>query len=227
MKKNKKSVFLVSSILGCTALVSVGFAAWVITGSPAEHEVTGGTIQVDTVDNKVVSFVTASSGWVGADDQLDPNSNKIVFGGKATKGEEWLVNETLENLTVTYRFVIENYEALDSVTATITASDSEKYQDAVEAGYVAELPTIAPIEHGVRGWTAVADQPTQMSYDLEITFKWGEYFESKNPMEYYNDGTKTAATHGAEAERKLTELYTLLSGVTYTLTLTATASTGA
>lgn len=226
MKKNKKSVFLVSSILGCTALVSVGFAAWVITGSPAE-KTADGTIQVDTVDNNIVSFVTASSGWVGADDQLDPNSNKIVFGGRATKGGEWLVNETLENLTVTYRFVIENYEALDSVTATITASDSEKYQDAVEAGYVAELPTIAPIEHGVRGWTAVADQPTQMSYDLEITFKWGEYFESKNPMDYYNDGTKTAATDGADAEQKLTELYTLLSGVTYTLTLTATASTGA
>lgn len=226
MKKNKKSVFLVSSILGCTALVSVGFAAWVITGSPAEHEVTGGTIQVDTVDNNVVSFVTASSGWVGADDQLDPNSNKIVFGGKVTTGGEWLVNETLENRTVTYRFVIENYEALDSVTATITASDSEKYQDAVDAKYIAALPTFEPIEKG-EGFVTVAGQPTQMSYDLEITFNWGEEFGFKNPMEYYNDGTKTAATHGAEAERKLTELYTLLSGVTYTLTLTATASTGA
>lgn len=226
MKKNKKSVFLVSSILGCTALVSVGFAAWVITGSPAE-KTADGTIQVDTVDNNIVSFVTASSGWVGADDQLDPNSNKIVFGGKATTGREWLVNETLENRTVTYRFVIENYNALDSVSATITASNSTNYTSAVSKGYVAELPTIAPIEHGDKGWTAVGGKPTQMSYDLEITFNWGEYFGSKNPMEYYNDGTKTAATHGVDAEQKLTELYTLLSGVTYTLTLTATASTGA
>lgn len=226
MKKNKKSVFLVSSILGCTALVSVGFAAWVITGSPAEHEVTGGTIQVDTVDDNVVSFVTASSGWVGADDQLDSNSNKIVFGGRATTGGEWLVNETLENRTVTYRFVIENYEALDSVTATITPSDPEKYQDAVEAGYIAALPTFEPIEKGT-GFATVDGHPTQMSYDLEITFNWGNFFDEKNPMDYYNDGTKTAATHGAEAKQKLTELYTLLSGVTYTLTLTATASTGA
>lgn len=217
MKKNKKSVFLVSSILGCTALVSVGFAAWVITGSPAE-KTADGTIQVDTVDNNIVSFVNDQCKWNG--------SNQIIFGGVAAEEGDWLVNETLQNLTVTYRFVIENYEALDSVTATITASDSEKYQDAVEAGYIAALPTFEPIEKG-EGFATVAGQPTQMSYDLEITFNWGEYFGSKNPMDYYNDGKKTAATHGAEAEQKLTELYTLLSGVTYTLTLTATASTGA
>ena len=218
MKKNKKSVFLVSSILGCTALVSVGFAAWVITGSPAE-KTADGTIQVDTVDNNIVSFVDDQCKWNG--------SNQIIFGGVAAEEGDWLVNETLQNLTVTYHFVIENYNALDSVSATITASNSTNYTSAVSKGYVAELPTIAPIEHGDEGWTAVDGKPTQMSYDLEITFNWGEYFGSKNPMDYYNNGTKTAATHGAEAEQKLTELYTLLSGVTYTLTLTATASTGA
>ena len=201
---------MVSSILGCTALISVGFAAWVITGSPATKEATG-TIQVDTVDNNIVSFVDEQCSWVGS-------NNQIIFGGRATTGGEWLVNETLENLTVTYHFVIENYTALDSVSATITASNGN-YASAVSKGYVGELPTYT-IEHGDEGFTTVDGQPTQMAYDLKITF-------GGNPMDYYNDGSKTAATHGADAEQKLTELYTLLSDVTYTLTLTATASTSA
>lgn len=87
------------------------------------------------------------------------------------------------------------------------------------------MPTYT-IEHGDEGFTTVDGQPTQMAYDLKITFSWGTLFGG-NPMDYYNDGSKTAATHGADAEQKLTELYTLLSDVTYTLTLTATASTSA
>ena len=217
MKKSKKSVFLVSSILGCTALISVGFAAWVITGSPATKEATG-TIQVDTVDNNIVSFVDEQCSWVGS-------NNQIIFGGRAAEEGDWLVNENLENLTVTYHFVIENYAALDSVSATITASNGN-YASAVSKGYVGELPTYT-IEHGDEGFTTVDGQLTQMAYDLEITFSWGTAFGGNNPMDYYNDEGKTAATHGADAEQKLTELYTLLSDVTYTLTLTATASTSA
>ena len=59
MKNKKKSIFLASAILGSVALVSVGFASWVITSTPEPHAETG-EIVVDTVEDKRISFVADS-----------------------------------------------------------------------------------------------------------------------------------------------------------------------
>lgn len=220
MKKNKKSVFLVSSILGCTALVSVGFAAWMITTTP-DPVTLNGDIIVETVTDTNISFVQDEFVWTDSDD--DPENNqKIIFGGREAEPGDWLVNSTLEHLSTTLTIVVENYTELEKVKVSLAASDPEKYQAAVTAGYVAALPTIADVK--VASFSQVDGQPTKGKADIQITFDWGTAFGGNNPMDYYNE-MDSSTVNGADAKNKLTALYNNLNGLTYTLTLTAVAKT--
>ena len=164
MKKNKKSVFLISSILGCTALVSVGFAAWIITTAP-DPVTLNGDIVVETVTETNISFVTDEFVWTDSDED-DSNNQKMIFGGKEAKSGDWLVNSTLEHLSTTLTIVVDNYQQLEKVTAKITASEDAKYQAAVSADYVAALPDLADVTE----FTPVEAESTKGKADITITF---------------------------------------------------------
>ena len=217
MKKNKKSVFLISSILGWTALVSGGFAAWIITTAPAPVTLNG-DIVVETVTETNISFVTDEFVWTDSDED-DSNNQKMIFGGKEAKSGDWLVNSTLEHLSTTLTIVVDNYQQLEKVTAKITASEDAKYQAAVSADYVAALPDLADVTE----FTPVEAESTKGKADITITFGWGTLFEGQNPMDYYN--AKDAKENGTAAKTALEGLYNNLNGLHYTLTLTAIADT--
>ena len=133
-----------------------------------------------------------------------------------------MVNSTLEHLSTKLTIVVENYTALEKVKVSLTASDSEKYQAAVTAGYVAALPNIADVQFA--SFSPVDGQPTKGKADIQITFDWGTAFGGNNPMDYYNEMDSTTV-NGTDAKTKLTALYNNLNGLTYTLTLTAVAKT--
>lgn len=231
MKNKKKSIFLASAILGSVALVSVGFASWVITSTPKPHAETG-EIVVDTVEEKRISFVADSFKWTDNDSD-DTNNNKIIYGGKTYTGDKpvWLTNSTAnkqEHLSATLSFKVENYTEIEKITVDLkvmkgnedaTANWATISTDSTETGYVAALPTIADIT----SFTAVDGSTTQGSASLTLTFNWGAAFKGKNPIDYYNAQNYTDEL-ATEAKTKLEGLKTALEGLSFKLTLAVVAA---
>lgn len=143
VKKRKLTVLI--TILCILATVSIGFAAWVITNDA--NKSTEGNIQVDVVDDK----------RLGMEASIKDNES-IIFGAKA-KAEgvqyDWLKYEQSvtdanvimdEHLTVYLSLTIENYSYLaDEVAIVLTVAEAEGktvYKEALEAGYVGNLPSM-------------------------------------------------------------------------------------
>ena len=86
MRNKRKGILMATAILGSAAIVSTGFAAWVITAPSATFA--EGNIEVDTVtDNRVK--MTAE--WASKDD------GTVVFGAPETQAKDaWLINNEKE-----------------------------------------------------------------------------------------------------------------------------------
>lgn len=229
MKKTnkRKSIFLLSAILGSVALVSAGFAAWVITGDDAV-ETEAGTIVVEDVSNKSIEI---SYNWT--------TSNEIVFGTTTkddTATNSWLKNESTktQNLEATLSITVSNYDMLDSFAIGFKAVAAEnsgitdeeattKWSNAVTAEYV-----VAPEIPQTFAWN-VNEETNTATYSLNLVFKWGAHFGGINPINYYNAHKKTdvipetETTYAADAETSLSTLYDYLENVSYKITLNATA----
>lgn len=67
-----------------------------------------------------------------------------------------------------------------------------------------------------------SDQAQTLTIKFSIGFAWGAAFEHLNPMDYYNDGKKTKASHGTDASEKFATLKTL-TGAGFKLSFTVSA----
>lgn len=183
----RKTLTLTLSILACLALIGVGFASWVI--SAGKTETVTGNIVVDDVSDKRISLTYE---WVGG-------NSSIIYGWDekyTPKGTDWLKNNTEDkkaDLDLTLKITVkdgnENLYDPESIIATITADAA--YTTAKGKGVVGELPTLTAVKES----TGV--------YNIVIVFTWGEHFGGNNPLAFYNDGIKTAETHGEDAKEYL------------------------
>ncbi len=224
-----KSLTLGIAILSSAAIVSTGFAAWVITGG-AEASVSG-TIEADTVERKDHTIAIAANlepFYFGAPEKMD-NANAWLRNNGATK----------EKLVITTTFTVANVET-EPTNANIgdlidgtktkfeetTTTEANKYSAAANAGYVAKMPTIVALGSTETTAVGVYINPTPNSYtaktatfDLKIVFGWGDNFKhnniNENPYLYYNRLTATeenkkaaetslGAIHNINASFKLT-----------------------
>ena len=219
MKLKKKSGLISAVIaLSCASLVSVGFASWVI--SQGSEETLSGTIVADSVDNKVHTLTLA---WVtNASGSANLGSNPVVtYGHPETMNASgaWLTatGDKVENLVFYLKVTCTNVNAETSIASVIptnptVVSTAGQYASAASENLVGALPTAT---------TAATNFDANGSFVYTITFTWGSAFGSQNPYNYYNDGTKTATSHGAEAASKLGNLNTYLTGATFGITVTA------
>lgn len=240
-KKKTRSKMIAASIaiLSSAAVVSTGFAAWVISGGDTK-DVTG-TITADTV---VQSYHTI--------DFTVKDKNKINFGAPAQQtgvSDPWLTNNSTgkESLLATFEFTVANVktgeDAYDKLFSSITlsAGDDTTYKVASDAKLVSALPTLkkkaydtaAPTYDSktatdssaagiylVKGSSTTASEGVSLlPFTLYIQFTWGENFGYKNPFYYYNDGTKTASNNGKDAFDNLDKVAKIQS-VGFTLTIT-------
>ena len=214
MKLKKKSGLISAVIaLSCASIVSVGFASWVISQGDSK-EVTG-NITVDTVSNEAHVIKNAEGG-----DTLSVNygnnakgaaASSICFGWDDTgvSGTPWLTNtdaSTVENLDATVVFYVSNLGASDNakvhVSVELTGTDAQKnaFNAAVTNNYVGALTNVATFALGDEGTYG-----RQVTVSLQFT--WGSHFAvsgtNVNPYKFYNDGTKSASTHGADAQTAL------------------------
>lgn len=207
----RKTMTLVLCLLAALALVSVGFASWVISADATDN--VEGQIIVETVDDRRLT-ITAST------------NEQFVFGAPTTNKENaWLTNTTKESLTITINVTIgkkdSSNEKLDLSKVNLTAEISEltgNYQQAVEAGYVCAINDATIVPEG-----------TGENRTIKITIKWGTHWGTNtNPYDYFNSKDinakvpeKGETTYGDLAKTELTEMYNLLNKVKFTIKVTA------
>lgn len=208
MKKKTLSILL-SSLLA-VSLTGVGFASWVIVNNASEEQT--GSVAVETVEenNVTINFAWSDNDGSGKASESD---SILSFGYKGATNTGWLRNtdDTSELGCAELKFTLS--ATADSGTAT--ASYEFEVVDNKSGGYATATSDAKKYIKSV-GVTEVE------AGTYKIAISWGDAFGNVNPYDYYNDGTKTAKSHGSEAQTRLSELETLLDGVTFKLTLTGT-----
>lgn len=211
MKNKRKGIVLAASILGSVAIVSTGFASWVITRT--NTQAAEGTINVDTIDAvdhmiTLGTFVYKDSSGNDHFGESTTKYDKVYFGadskipsGATAPTNPWMTVTNDENhpgevLTVEIPFTVTNVKAdTASFIGLSIVSDSiggnAQYTAAVNKGYIKALdgnsiaiPTVEQIKSNNGSGTIV------------VTFKWGAFFGEKNPYLFYNqwDATTKVST---------------------------------
>lgn len=216
----RKTLTLAISVFALLAIISVGFASWVIT-RPVDEKVATGQIQVDDVTDL---NITLSYEWV--DDEHGTNvlesAPKIVFGSKGSAENNWLANENSENL-VAYLKVNITASKLEALgTKNIVAKfnvigDLSRYNDLKQKGYIdgnADGSNLATIKSS--DFTQSNNVYT-VEKIIKIEFKWGQtIFEGNNPIVKWPSWSEE---NEANATAALKYLYTNLSGISYKVTI--------
>lgn len=243
-----KLTISIASILSVLVLVGVGFAAWVII-NPNVGANADGNIEVDTVtdhsyDIKAEFLKTsdATNGTIVFGKKIPESYNRPI----------WLTNnnEKEEKLTATLTLTAQNFEA-DSWTEiskkTLTVSMNSLKSSAADTGFAGlatgekkyiKFPVITGTgitasKADAAQWSDVTVQiplekfeytegATTATYELTITFSWGEYFTDKgsivNPYVFYNH-MDYSTVNAALANTDLTAIHNALNGVSYKVSI--------
>ncbi len=236
-KKKTRSKMIAASIaiLSSAAVVSTGFAAWVISGGN-EVVKTDGTITADEIRNQVHTISDLK--FVG--------ENTIYFGAPASPTStksSWLNNTSAqsqkEKLTVELSFTVSVHEStLPSPKALFekidvsedTQSDAKlNYLTYAASGkeYVDAFPTITlgdsylETAGATKGIYLVkvgeldATNHTQ-KFNLTVVFRWGLAFGYQNPYYYYN-GMERNSTNESDAMSKISDLHNMSAKLKITI----------
>lgn len=161
------------------ALISTGFAAWVM--SQEKKQSTSGNVTVGAVTEGNIEVIL---------DPLTVKDFKFEPKESDTTGRVRNDKTNFESLAVTVTGTIKNTQFLKEATIKMNVKDAVK--QAETAGYII-LPECANSEV-VLTLTESGTNEKKFSYD--ITFKWGSKFGGENPGEYYD----SAAFNPSEGE---------------------------
>lgn len=239
-KKKTRSKMIAASIaiLSSAAVVSTGFAAWVISGGDSKE--TTGIIKADTVSNSYHTITLGSA-----------NKTEINFGAPAADTSvtnPWLTNDSMgqEKLLAEFSFTVGNVKTGEDTPkklfSSITLSaGKDTYKAASDADLVSVLPTSwskeafdknVPSYDSKTGEGSAAgiylvntsgtatDTGDELGFTLYIQFTWGRSFGGKNPFYFYNVEDKTASADGNSAKSNL-DTVAAIKNVTFTLTIKA------
>lgn len=166
------------------ALISTGFAAWVMSQEKKQSK--SGNVTVGAVTEGNIEVIL---------DELTVKDFKFEPKKSDTTGRVRNDNTNFESLTVTVTGTIKNTQFLKEATIKMNVKDAVK--QAETAGYII-LPECANSEVVLTltesGTTESGTNEKKFSYD--ITFKWGSKFGGENPGEYYD----SAAFNPSEGE---------------------------
>lgn len=200
------------------ALISTGFAAWVMSQEKKQSK--SGNVTVGAVTEGNIEVIL---------DELTVKDFKFEPKESDTTGRVRNDNTNFESLTVTVTGTIKNTQFLKEATIKMNVKDAVK--QAETAGYII-LPECANSEV-VLTLTESGTNEKKFSYD--ITFKWGSKFGGENPGEYYDNSEKFKPTEeelsgfeGTQEEKitayiksVLNAFHELLDTATYEVVVTA------
>lgn len=216
------------AILSSAAVVSTGFAAWVISGGD-EVVKTDGTISADEISNEVHTISDLT--FVGG-------KNTIYFGAPSSPkptASSWLNNTSAsdkkEELTVKLSFTVSVHEStlpspkalfekieVSEETQTDATLNYATYAETKPGkGYVKDFPTISlgdsysEAAGETYGIYLVKDgelTKNVQKFNLTVIFGWGTSFENQNPYYYYN-GKVRNSDNESDAWTKINDLHNM------------------
>ena len=161
------------------ALISTGFAAWVMSQEKKQSK--SGNVTVGAVTEGNIEVIL---------DELTVKDFKFEPKESDTTGRVRNDKTNFESLTVTVTGTIKNTQFLKEATIKMNVKDAVK--QAETAGYII-LPECANSEVVL---TLTESGTNEKKFSYEITFKWGSKFGGENPGEYYD----SAAFNPSEEE---------------------------
>ena len=236
MPKNNKSVgrkkWIAGGIIGFASvtLIATGFATWII-GNQIRDDEDDVTVAVDTARNDSVTLA------------VNLTEKKLFLGGKDTSGADSSITSSVvtlgddasssnEDLTVTATITVTagadyvNNLVESGVTVTFafdeTSTDkvttSDDKLDIREDGSFTYLEAPAAVTIAKDDFEVQSDGTYLATLsDQTLTFTWGSYFKSLNPMTYYNglfqDGTLSSA-NAAHLQGVIDELNKMNEAIT-------------
>lgn len=161
------------------ALISTGFAAWVMSQEKKQSK--SGNVTVGAVTEGNIEVIL---------DELTVKDFKFEPKESDTTGRVRNDGTNFESLTVTVTGTIKNTQFLKEATIKMNVKDAVK--QAETAGYII-LPECANSEVVL---TLTGSGTNEKKFSYNITFKWGSKFGGENPGEYYD----SAAFNPSEEE---------------------------
>lgn len=199
------------------ALISTGFAAWVMSQEKKQSK--SGNVTVGAVTEGNIEVIL---------DELTVKDFKFEPKESDTTGRVRNDKTNFESLTVTVTGTIKNTQFLKE--ATIKMNVQDKVNQAVTDGYII-LPECANSEVVL---TLTESGTNEKKFSYEITFKWGSKFGGENPGEYYdsaafNPSEEELSSFEGTQEEKITAyiksvlnaFHELLDTATYEVVVTA------
>lgn len=217
----RKTMTLVLCLLAALALVSVGFASWVISAD-ATGDATG-NITVDTVSDHRLSV------------QAEVNTS-FVFGkyhGETTPTHSWLSNNGDQNevLTATIKVTLTKtasntatdwYQNL-TIEGLLEGVDLSDGKDIFDLTYGTDNKTfiqhVASNEFKYGAFKLDETDHTKATGTVTVSINWGTLFNGQNPYLYYNNQAYTEAL-GDEALKVLGDFHEKLDNAQFKVTLT-------
>ncbi len=200
----RRKIILGVSLFSSVALVSTGFAAWVLA-SQAEAKKTG-NITVGTVSDSSIKISNV---------QFKDGNDSFIFEPKKedTAGRVRNDGENFENLSVTVTGEISPNTYVSS--ATIEMEVPEGITAAIGKNYLV-LPTCATSPQPLPLNPKEAPDQTVSTFEYTITFEWGSAFENTNPGLYYDtdysDPNKGISISDEEMKATLEDLRSCIYG---------------
>lgn len=220
----RKRVVLGAVLLGGVALVSTGFAAWVLSANA--NETVSSNVKVGVIsdtDMKIELSGASMNQNISFNAPSTDDSGRIRYGSDTIEAEKLTITVSgkITNATYLNRLTIK-MDKIASITAAIDANYIALVNE--EGWYGEEIEILT---------TDGADSIKEFSYTLG--FKWGSAFGGVNPSIYYDDAGRTVSDAemksqlvafkrticGLEPSVSDTEALAASPNFTYKVTLTA------
>lgn len=204
----KRKIILFGVILFVSiALISTGFAAWIMSTN-AREEAPGNVTVGQVTDSQLKIENLKIDKNVFAFEPLDTDSTGRVRYDGTNK----------QSLTIKVTGTVQPTQYLGELKISLEVPNGVK--KAAELGYIV-LPEAATTGYIVKD----VDKTTNtyaISYD--ITFTWGEKFGEKNPGIYYDEDAEGLKVSDAEVKKELENLRAVIYGYDTELNAAATAA---
>ena len=210
------------ALFGAIALVSTGFAAWVLSASAQNQQ--QGNIKVGEVSDKSMAFQNVKIyGMNDAGEEIETpnysfnprfldNSGRVRFGSNEGSDEG-------ERLSLTIRGEIAEAQNLGSLKVSFDSIPAD-LQTAVTAGYIV-LPACAEAAQDVTANIPEGSGSKVATFEYEIAFEWGDAFDGENPGDYYEIDHAGENVDIADVKQTLEEMHDLLDNVQFSVTFVA------
>jgi len=197
----KRKVILFGVILFVSiALISTGFAAWIMSTN-AKGEKDG---------NVTVGQVTDSQLKI---ENLEIDKNVFAFEplDTDTTGRVRYDGTNKESLTIRVTGTVRPTEFLGELKIALVIPEGVK--KAADLGYIV-LPTCATISETTGGYkvTDVDKETGTYAIQYDITFTWGDKFGGQNPGVYYDTDAEGLNVSDADVKKELENLRAVIYG---------------